>query len=43
VALRFAGDQELGRLVADVLEGTLSDPRVIKQRITDWQADHLRA
>jgi hypothetical protein len=43
VALRFAGDEELGQLVADVLAGSISDPVAIKKRVTDWQADHLRA
>lgn len=43
IALRFASDQEFAQLVTDVLEGTVSDPKQIKKRITDWQADHLRA
>jgi hypothetical protein len=43
VALRFAGDDEMPSLVAEVLAGKLPTPRAIKQRIQDWQADHLRA
>ena len=43
IALRFASDQELGQLVREVLEGSVTDPKEIKKRITDWQADHLRA
>ena len=42
VALRFAGDQELPGLVADVLEGRLAGAGDIKGRIKDWQADWLR-
>ena len=43
VALRFAGDDEMPSLVADVLAGKLSTSKAIKQRIQNWQADHLRA
>ena len=43
VALRFASDDEMPSLVADVLAGKLPTSRAIKQRIQDWQADHLRA
>jgi len=43
VALRFASDDELPSLVGEVLAGKLADSRAIKQRIKDWQADHLRA
>jgi len=43
VALRFASDQEMPSLVADVLSGKLPTQKAIKQRIQDWQADHLRA
>lgn len=43
VALRFAGDDELPSLVGEVLTGRLADQNAIKQRIKDWQADHLRA
>jgi hypothetical protein len=43
VALRFAGDRELPALVRRVLDERLQDSKAIKQMITDWQADHLRA
>jgi hypothetical protein len=43
VALRFAGDAELPALVNEVLSGQLSDPKAIKLKVKDWQADHLRA
>jgi hypothetical protein len=43
VALRFAGDTELPALVADVIAGRLTTQREIKQRVTEWQADHQRA
>lgn len=43
VALRFASDEEMAALVADVLAGKLSTPKAIKERIQNWQADHLRA
>lgn len=43
VALRFASDEELPSLVQDVVDGKLTAPNEIKQRIQQWQADHLRA
>ena len=43
VALRFASDAELPHLVDAVLEGQVSVPKEIKQRVKDWQADLLRA
>ena len=43
VALRFAGDKELPALVEACLKGELTGSREIKQRITDWQPDLLRA
>lgn len=43
VALRFAGDAEMASLVTEVLAGKLTSSKAIKQRIQDWQADHLRA
>jgi hypothetical protein len=43
VALRFAGDRELPVLARRVLDERLRDKKAIKQMITDWQADHLRA
>ena len=42
VALRFACDAELPGLVNEVLAG-LSDPKAIKQKVTSWQGDFLRA
>lgn len=42
VALRFAGDSELPELCRQVLDGTLSDQKSIKQRIRDWEGDFLR-
>jgi hypothetical protein len=42
VALRFAGDRELPGLVTRVLTDGLEDRKVIKQLVTDWQADDLR-
>ena len=43
VALRFAGDRELPVLARRVLDERQQDRKAIKQMITDWQADHLRA
>jgi uncharacterized membrane protein YraQ (UPF0718 family) len=43
VALRFAGDRELPALARRVLDERLRDKKAIKQMVTDWQADHLRA
>lgn len=43
VALRFASDRELPVLARRVLDDRLQDRKAIKQLITDWQADHLRA
>lgn len=43
VSLRFASDAELPGLVNDVLAGQLTDAKAIKQRVKEWQADHLRA
>ncbi len=42
VALRFAGDRELPGLVTRVLADGIQDRKVIKQLVTDWQADDLR-
>ena len=42
VGLRFAGDGELPELVRQVLAGTLSTQKSIKEAVKDWQADHLR-
>ena len=43
VALRFASDDELPSLVRDVVDGKVATPNDIKQKIQQWQADHLRA
>ena len=43
IALRFASDGELPELTRQVLVEGITDRRVIKSRIRDWQADHLRA
>lgn len=42
VALRFAGDRELPGLVTRVLTDGIQDRKIIKQMVTDWQADDLR-
>lgn len=42
VSLRFAGDRELPGLVGRVLTDGIQERKVIKQLVTDWQADDLR-
>ncbi len=42
IALRFASDEELPALTRAVLVEGIHDRTVIKKRIRDWQADHLR-
>jgi len=42
VALRFAGDGELGDLVREVLAGKLTTQKAIKLQIRDWRGDYLR-
>ena len=42
IALRFASDAELPALVRDVLAGNLATQKAIKERVKNWQADHLR-
>ena len=42
IALRFASDAEVPALVREVLAGTLTEPKAIKQRIAHWRADHFR-
>lgn len=42
-ALRFASDAELAGLVQQVLAGQLSESKDIKQKISNWQGDFLRA
>jgi uncharacterized protein DUF6526 len=43
IALRFASNEELPSLVQEVLDGRVTSPNDIKQKIREWQADHLRA
>ena len=43
VALRFASDAELAGLVRRIAAGELKTPVEIKQQITHWQPDYLRA
>jgi hypothetical protein len=43
VALRFASDAELPALINAVLSGQITDAKTIKQKVTDWQPDYLRA
>ena len=43
VALRFAGDAELPALARRVLDERLQTRKAIKELITNWQPDHLRA
>jgi hypothetical protein len=43
IAMRFASDDELPTLAAAVLTDRITDSTRIKQMITTWQADHLRA
>lgn len=43
VGLRFASDAELPDLVRQVLGGTLTSQKSIKQAVKNWEADHLRA
>ncbi len=43
VGLRFASDAQLPELVREVLGGQLTEEKAIKQKVTDWQADFLRA
>ena len=43
VALRFASDEELPRLVEQCLRGELRSPDEVKRAIRSWQADFVRA
>lgn len=42
IALRFASDAEVEGLVRQVLAGTLTEPKAIKQAIREWRPDYLR-
>ena len=42
VALRFAGDDELGPLMQQVLDGKLAKPADIKAAVKHWKADRVR-
>ena len=43
VSLRFASDEELGKLMQKVLDGKLTQRKAIKQLINNWRPDSLRA
>lgn len=43
VALRFASDEELEKLMPKVLDGKLTERKAIKQLINKWRPDYLRA
>ena len=43
VSLRFASDAELPALARKVLDEKMKDRKAIKQQITNWRADYLRA
>ena len=43
VALRFASDEELPVLCREVFAGNVTAEKDIKQRVKNWQGDHLRA
>lgn len=42
VALRFASDEDLPRLVEKILAGELDTQKEIKQAIGTWRPDHFR-
>jgi hypothetical protein len=42
IALRFASDEELPALVRDVLAGSVTTQKAIKERVKNWQGDYLR-
>ncbi|GMW00731.1 MAG: hypothetical protein AMXMBFR84_18680 [Candidatus Hydrogenedentota bacterium] len=42
IALRFASDAELPELVRTVFDQNIQDGKTIKQKVKDWQADHMR-
>ena len=43
VALRFASDDEMPALVREILAGSLTTQKAIKERVKNWQGDYLRA
>jgi len=43
VSLRFASDAELPALARKVLDDKMESRKAIKQMITNWQGDYLRA
>jgi hypothetical protein len=43
IALRFASDEELPALAREVLDKHIEDQNVIKQKVTRWRGDYLRA
>lgn len=43
IALRFASDAELPGLFRKVRNGEFADAKAIKQAITNWRPDYLRA
>jgi hypothetical protein len=42
IALHFASDAEVEGIVRQVLAGTLTEPKAIKQAIREWRPDYLR-
>jgi hypothetical protein len=42
IAMRFASDEELPTLAAQVLDKKIEDGTTIKKLIQNWQADHAR-
>jgi hypothetical protein len=42
IAMRFASDEELPSLAAQVLEKNIQDGTTIKKMVSNWQADHAR-
>lgn len=42
ISLRFASDGELPDLAAKVLDGKITDRKVIKQMVKNWRPDNLR-
>lgn len=43
IALRFASDAELPLLVRKVLDDKVTERKAIKQMVTNWKPDYLRA